>query len=85
MIDRAHAESLLYRVAVASMTYSPDKAEQQPGYSIEEDVGWCLVAVSSIPLRYRESMRPTIREVIEDSTGCRTQFTRNVMALVSSS
>tara|TARA_R100000365_G_scaffold3528_1_gene11905 strand:+ start:13613 stop:13867 length:255 start_codon:yes stop_codon:yes gene_type:complete len=83
MLDRTEAESLLYRVASAALGYYPDKPAREPGYVIEEDIDWCLKPLSRLPRRYHDTLRTRIREVVEDPTAHRYEFTRDVMALVS--
>ncbi len=42
MIDRAISEAVTYRVAVAALSYYDGKENDQPRYSLREDVSWCL-------------------------------------------
>ncbi len=83
MLDRAEAESLLYRVASASLDYYPDKPTDEPGYTIDEDIDWCLRPLSHLPDRYLQSLHARIAEVIADPTSRRRDFVREVRALIS--
>lgn len=81
MIDRTHAEALLYRVAVSAFGYYPDKPTAEIGYTIDEDIDWCLDAVPQIPAPHRTAMRDRIAEAITDPTRERESFSREVLAL----
>ena len=47
MIDRSDCEATLYRIAICAFTYYPDKEADEPGYSVDEDVDWCLAPLAA--------------------------------------
>ena len=73
MIDRADTETVLYRVAISAFTYYPGKEREEPGYTVEEDVIWCLAPLVTLPA-VLDAMRPRIRQLITDSTADRRGF-----------
>ena len=83
MIDRSHAEDLLYRAAIASIGWHPHKATEEPGYTIDDDIDWCLEPVQHIPHQHLTGLRGRVRELIEDPTTHRYAFRRDLLALVT--
>ncbi|WP_439594203.1 hypothetical protein [Microbacterium sp.] len=71
MIDRAHTEAVTYRVAVSALTYRSDKPEHEPGYTVEEDVDWCIQPLRGIPTDTFERLRALVRDTIIDPTANR--------------
>ena len=80
MLDRTEAEALVYKIAVAALSYYPGKTEEEPGYTIDEDIDWCLGGFHGPS---GEGMRDRIRELIIDPTSHRSDFVRDVMGLVA--
>ncbi|MGC5173341.1 hypothetical protein ACLQ2Q_22085 [Microbacterium sp. DT81.1] len=83
MLDRATAESVIYRVAVASLGYYPDKPSEEPGYTIEEDLDWCVMPLAHLDGPYLQGIRMSVLEVITDPTSHRREFTRDLLKLVN--
>lgn len=83
MLKRDVAESVLFRLAVASLGYYPEKAIEEPGYTLEEDLDWCIEPLSDIPVGYQQSLQERMREVIIDPTTHRRPFTRDLLRLVT--
>lgn len=82
MIDQREADNLLYRIAYASLGWYPDKSDRELDYTIDEDVDWCLSALTHVPDQYLTSMRSRIAEVIMDPTPHRETIRRDVLNLV---
>jgi len=80
-IDRAITEAVLFRVAVSAFTYYPDKHTEQPGYTVDEDVAWCLEPLAGLDARRFERLREQLREVIVDTTADRQAFIAQLAAL----
>jgi len=76
MIDRANAEAATYRVAVAALTYRPDKTMVEPGYTIDEDVDWCIQPLHGIPAESIDQVRVLVRDTIIDPTAHRMSLAR---------
>ncbi|MEV4775981.1 hypothetical protein LTA6_001875 [Microbacterium sp. LTA6] len=73
-IDRTDVEATLYRVAVSSFTYYPDKEAAEPGYTIDEDVDWCLAPLAGRPAGQRSQLRAMIRVMVTEPTANRREF-----------
>ena len=41
-LNRSDVEAALARIAVATFTYYPEKATEEPGYLVDEDVDWAM-------------------------------------------
>lgn len=83
MLDRAQAEAVIYRVAFASFNFYPEKLIDEPGYTLDEDVDWCLEPLGSAELTAQPDLRRALAEVITDATADRQGFIRRVMGLVT--
>lgn len=83
MITREEAEGLILRVASSAFDHYPGKTTAEPGYTIDEDIDWCLDAVPSVSEPYRTTIRDRIAMAIADPTAQRQAFTRDVLALVT--
>lgn len=79
-IDRTDVEATLYRVAVSAFTYYPNK-EDEPGYTLDEDVDWCFAPIAGLPARRRDELRTRIRTMITEPTANRREFIAMLAAL----
>ena len=84
MIDRADTEATLYRVAIAAFTYYPGKEHDEPGYTINEDIAWCLQPLAALPAETLHELRETVRTLITTPTADRQAFIRYLAALAES-
>lgn len=84
MIDRSEAEATLYRVAICAFTYHPDKHLDEPGYTLNEDLTWCLAPLAGLPDADIAELRDTIRTLITTPTADRQAFIRRLDALSGS-
>jgi hypothetical protein len=80
-IDRADAEATLYRVAICAFTYHPGKQAQDPGYTIDDDVNWCLAPIAGLPAARLVALSETIRIMITEPTANRREFIAMLAAL----
>lgn len=74
MIDRTYLEEALYRAAICAFTYYPDKPNDEPGYTIDEDVTWCAAPLSRLPQETAADLTEMIRTVIADPSTDRRPF-----------
>jgi hypothetical protein len=81
MIDRAHTETALYRVAVAAFTYYPGKETDEPCYTVEEDLDWCTAPLTALPPAQLAELRERAREAITDPLADRRAFLAALAAL----
>ena len=83
MIDRAHAEAARWRIAVCAFEYYPDKHLDEPGYTVDEDVAWCVAPLAGLPAPELDQLRATIRTLITTPTADRQAFIRHLAALTA--
>lgn len=83
MIDRSHTEAVTYRVAVTAITYHPDKPTTDPGYTLDEDVDWCLEPLAGLPPETLTSVRAVVAETVVDPTAHRQTLQRRLDDLIS--
>lgn len=76
MIDRAHTESTLWRTAVSAFSYYPTKHIDEPGYTIGEDITWCLEPLSGVDQSVLAPVGDLVAAAIVDPTVNRTSLTR---------
>ncbi|WP_426321881.1 hypothetical protein [Microbacterium sp. E-13] len=81
LLDRAQAEAALYRVAVCAFTYYPDKPVDEPGWTLDEDLAWCLAPLAGLPDEKLAELASTIRTQIVTPTADRQAFIRPLLAL----
>lgn len=82
MFDRTQADDFKHRLGIAAIGYYPSREQREPGYTIDEDIAFCLDALPDIPDLYRQRMQARIAEVITDPTAHREQFLTELFALV---
>ncbi|MDR7110874.1 MULTISPECIES: hypothetical protein [Microbacterium] len=83
MIDRAQAEAARWRIAVSAFEYYPEKHLDEPGYTIDEDVAWCIAPLTGLPDAELDQMRATILTLITTPTADRQAFIRHLAALTA--
>lgn len=83
MIAPSNADAALYKVAYCAFTYYPDKHIDEPGYTLEEDLAWCLAPLAVLPAPELAEIRHTIRTLITTPTADRQPFIRRLAALSS--
>lgn len=75
MIGRVRSEGVFGRVAISALSWYPERATRDPGYSIGEDLTWCLEPLAGHPA-LRERLAPVIKAAIMDPTTHREQVAR---------
>lgn len=81
MLDPAEAEAALYRVAVCAFTWYPAKEADEPGWTIAEDLDWCLAPLAGLPTDALADLRATVQTLITTPTADRQAFIRHLAAL----
>lgn len=81
MLDKSDAEAAIYRTAYAAFTYYPEKHLDEPGYSVMEDLDWCLEPVAVLPDEVREQLRGQMQEAITNPDADRQGLIRAVRGL----
>ncbi|MFH8251487.1 hypothetical protein ACH3VR_14035 [Microbacterium sp. B2969] len=78
MTDRAHTEEALYRTAVTAVTHYEGRADAEPGYTIDEDLDWCMQPLAGVTEPERSVLRGLIRATIVDPTRARQALVRRL-------
>ena len=81
MIDRAQTENVMRRVAISAFQYYPTKHLDEPGYSVDEDVIWCLEPLAALPATELDGLRATVELLITTPTANRRPFIRYLARL----
>lgn len=78
MLDRSQIDATVFRVAVAAFTYYPDKANREPGYTLDEDLDWCMRPLRQLSDLHRRELRQYISDLITDPNANRQAFIRRL-------
>ena len=81
MLDKSDAEAAIYRTAYATFTHHPEKHLDEPGYTVIEDLDWCLEPLAALPDAEREPLRGWMQEVITNPDADRQGLIRAIRAL----
>lgn len=82
MVDRAEAEAVLFRAGVAVIASYPEEVRDEPGYTIDEDVAWCVQPLSSPYAGARANIAGHVGGAIADATASRRALVLGVEALI---
>lgn len=85
MLDRSQVDAVIYRVAVAGFTYYPDKTVAEPGYTVDEDLDWCMRPLRHLPEEDRAELRRRILELITEPSADRQAFIRYLKSFAADS
>lgn len=83
MLDRTHVDATIYRIAIASFTHYTDKHIKEPGYTIDEDLTWCMRPLRHLPQEERDQLRAQIVQLITEPTADRQAFIKHLKSLSS--
>jgi hypothetical protein len=78
MLDRSQCDAVIYRVAVAAFTYYADKHIAEPGYTVVEDLDWCMRPLRHMPQEDRAELRSRILELITNPAANRQAFIQHL-------
>ncbi len=81
MIDRAHTETTLWRTAVSAFSYYPTKHVDEPGYTVDEDIAWCLEPLNEVDQTALARLADLLAAAIVDPTAHRTALTKELERL----
>lgn len=74
MFDRTQIEELRDRIGIVAIRYYPDKPDHEPGWTLADDIAWCLDALPTLEDSYRAGIASSIADVIVDPTTHREAF-----------
>lgn len=83
MIDREQSEATKYRIATMAMNFYPGKPDAELGYSVDEDVQWCLQPLLDLPPDDFAAVYEAARATIIDPTAQREHLTQVLDRLVA--
>lgn len=83
MLDRSQVDAVIYRVAVAGFTYYPDKHLTESGYTVDEDLDWCMRPLRHLPPDDHAELRHRILELITNPAADRQGFIRHLKSLAA--
>lgn len=78
---RTAVERTLYRVAICAFTYYADKPAEELGYTVHEDVAWCIAPLSQLPDNERTTLSSRIRTLITHPAADRRGFIATLAAM----
>lgn len=81
MIDRADTEEVLYLAAVAALTFYDGRSDDEPGYTIEEDLDACMQPLAHLAEPQRSVLRGILSATITDPTSARQALVRYLAVL----
>ena len=76
VLDPSDIDEVIYRVAFAAFTYYPTKPVDEEGYTLDEDIQWCLQPVAGKAGVDAAALAPSIRLAITDPTAHRQALIR---------
>jgi hypothetical protein len=83
MLDRTQVDAAIYRVAIASFNYYPDKHLEEPGYTVDEDLDWCMRPLRPLPLEQQDVLRARVFQLITEPTANRQAFIKDLKSLLA--
>jgi hypothetical protein len=78
MLDRSQLDATVFRVAVAAFTYYPDKPHREPGYTLDEDLDWCMRPLRPLSESVQLELRQHISALVTDPAADRQAFIRKL-------
>lgn len=81
MPNRASVDDALQRVSLTALMYYPEIHVDEPDYTIDGDVDWCLEPLTDLTTEQRESLRAAAGLVITNPTAHRFAFFQEMLAL----
>lgn len=81
MIDRADVEATISRVAFCAFTFYPEKPTVEAGYTIAEDIDYCMAPLAGLDLVTGSRIRARVEELIADINADRLGFIDELYAL----
>ncbi|WP_341998818.1 hypothetical protein MRBLWH7_000484 [Microbacterium sp. LWH7-1.2] len=74
MSDREHADAVLEHVAVLAFLYYPGIEADDPSYSLDEDIEWCLARLGDASDAERGRLAALFGRAITDPTATREEL-----------
>lgn len=74
LVDQRDTDVTLFRVAICAFLYYPGKLSDEPGYTIDEDLAWCMAPLRSLPARQLVHTTDRTRALIMDSSADPREF-----------
>jgi hypothetical protein len=74
MSDRERADAVLEHVAVLAFLYYPGIELDDPSYSLDEDIDWCLARLGDVSDAERGRLGALFERAITDPTATREEL-----------
>ncbi|WP_342000338.1 hypothetical protein MRBLWH7_001272 [Microbacterium sp. LWH7-1.2] len=74
MSDRERADAVLEHVAVLAFLYYPGIEADDPSYSLDEDIDWCLARLDDVSDAERGRIAELFARAIRDPTATREEL-----------
>jgi len=74
MSDRERADAVLEHVAVLAFLYYPGIEADDPSYSLDEDIEWCLARLGEVSDAERGRITELFARAITDPTATREEL-----------
>jgi hypothetical protein len=81
MPNRASVDDVLQRVGFTALMYYPEIHVDEPGYTVDGDVEWCLEPLTGLTDEQRDSLRKAAGLVITNPTAHRAAFFQEMLDL----
>ncbi|MGC5225190.1 hypothetical protein ACPW96_21685 [Micromonospora sp. DT81.3] len=81
MPDRASVDDVLQRTGMTSLMYYPEIHVDEPDYTVDDDVSWCLEPLTDLTPEQRQSLREAVGLVITNPTAHRFAFFQELLSL----
>lgn len=82
MPERDQVDDALQRIALAALMYYPEVHVDEPSYTVQQDVDWCIEPLSDLPEDELAELRTSIGRVITNPTAHREEVFRALLDLV---
>ena len=80
-MDRSQTDDSLQRTALASLVYYPEIQVDDPEYTLDSDIDWCMEPLTELPDDVRTELRDVIGRTITNPTAHRAELTERFAIL----
>jgi hypothetical protein len=81
MPSREEVDDVLQRVGLAAISYYPEIHVDEPDYTVDGDVDWCLEPVTDLTAEQRTSLREAVGLAITNPTAHRYALFQSLLEL----
>lgn len=81
MPSREAIDDVLQRVGLVSISYYPEIHVDEPGYTVDVDVDWCVEPLTDLSVEQLRVVREAVGRTIIDPTAHRTALVQALLEL----